>query len=282
MRKPGLELVVVLAIATPLQVAEAEPSSAPPCTLEPGPTRAVAAVIDGETVRLDDGVEVRLIGSLAPSAFDAGIDGATASWPPAVEAKAALAALAEGKSVSLGFSGLRADRHGRVLAQLVLKDAAGDVWVQGRMVAQGHARAYALPESDGCATALADRERAARASGLGLWSNAAYQVRPADRPSELARYRHTFQLVRGHVEKARNTRSLTILELASNERPPATEDVSQKGAFHVVWPHRMAVTAGLARPADWQGKNVLVRGWIEITGGPEIEISGKGQIEIED
>ena len=36
------------------------------CGLEAGPERSVAAVLDGETVRLDDGKVVRLIGALAP------------------------------------------------------------------------------------------------------------------------------------------------------------------------------------------------------------------------
>ena len=39
--------------------------------LEAGPTRSVARVLDGETVALDDGTELRLIGALAPRAIDA-------------------------------------------------------------------------------------------------------------------------------------------------------------------------------------------------------------------
>src|SRR5581483_9604137 len=41
----------------------------PACAgLEEGPTRSVARIIDGETVALDDGSELRLIGALAPRA----------------------------------------------------------------------------------------------------------------------------------------------------------------------------------------------------------------------
>ncbi len=43
-----------------------------PCTLEPGPVRTVTRIVDGETLVLDDGKVVRLIGALAPRARDAG------------------------------------------------------------------------------------------------------------------------------------------------------------------------------------------------------------------
>ena len=45
--------------------------------LETGPMRTVARVIDGETVALDDGTELRLIGALTPRALDAGAEPGT-------------------------------------------------------------------------------------------------------------------------------------------------------------------------------------------------------------
>ena len=128
-------------------VAVAQPAVTLPCALEPGPTRAVVEVVDGETLRLDDRVEVRLIGALAPRAADAGSQ-AEAAWRPAKESQAALAALVLGQSVALAFAGPRADRYGRVLAHLFVGDGDAQVWVQGRLVELGHARAYSLPGSD--------------------------------------------------------------------------------------------------------------------------------------
>ena len=250
-----------------------------PCTLEPGPTRAVAAVLDGETVRLDDGIEVRLIGALTPRATDGGAEGGAAAWPPETEARAALERLVDGRSVALAFAGPRADRYGRVLAHLFVEQASEQVWVQGRLVETGHARAYSLAGSDACIGALLARERGARNTGLGLWSHAAYQVRPADRPTELARYRHTFQVVRGRVERGRGTRGLAILELASGERAAAAEGTSQRGAFRVVWRWAVGRSAALDQPDLWRGRNVVIRGWIEARGGPEIEIMAAGQLE---
>jgi len=253
-----------------------------PCTLEPGPTRTVAEVMDGETVRLDDGIEVRLMGMLAPRPRDAGMADAASAWPPAERARAALAALVGGRSVALAFGGERSDRYGRVLAHLVVERDGEQVWVQGLLVETGHARADALAGGDPCFAPLVARERKARQDGIGLWVDAAYQVRPGDRPTELSRYRHTFQLVRGRIERVRRTRSLVIAELASAERPAAPEGRSQWNAFHVVWRSSRASALGLDAADSLIGRNIIVRGWIEDNRGPEIEIVVAGQLEPEE
>lgn len=279
--KLALAVLAALAALVMPSVARAQSATLLPCALEPGPTRAVAAVLDGDTVRLDDGIEARLVGALAPRASDAGTD-TSAPWPPASDARTALEGLVAGQSVALAFAGPRADRYGRVLAHLFLGTAETQIWVQGRLIEMGHARAVAWPESDACVGALLERERRARDAGLGLWSHAAYQIRPADRPSELGRYQFTYQLVRGRVERARQGRGLTILELASNERRAVEPGRSQYGAFRVVWRSEAARHAGLEKATNLSGRNILVRGWIGTRFGPEIEITAAGQLEIED
>lgn len=256
-----------------------------PCVsaLEAGPTRAVARAIDGETVLLDDGVEVRLIGALAPRARDAGLGVSVANWPPASAAHEALETLVGGRSVALAFASKhRSDRYGRVLAHLVVQLDTEQIWVQGRLVETGQARAYALPGGEPCLAALVALERKARTAGLGLWSHAAYQIRPADRPTELARYRHTFQLVRGRVERVRETRGLEIIELTSGERPAAAEGKSQWDAFHVIWRKAVMGDSPLGKTKELVGRNVLVRGWIDDRRGPEVELVAASQLELEE
>lgn len=277
----GLALTFVQGVILPGE-ARAQAAVTLGCNLEPGPSRAVAGIVDGETLRLDDGVEVRLIGALAPRAGDAGADESVAQvWPPEIAARDALAALVAGQSVALAFAGRRADRYGRVLAHVFISRDGTDVWVQGWLVEEGLARAYSLPESDACLGALLERERRAREANRGMWAHAAYQVRPADRPTELSRYRHTFQLVRGRVERATRG-NLSILDLANSERPPAADGGSQRGAFRVVWRRDIARSASLESAERLKGRNILVRGWIEVRAGPEIEIVATGQIETED
>lgn len=279
-RLPSLAVTALLVCAGH---AIAQGSAPLPCALEPGPTRAIAAVIDGENVRLDDGIELRLLGVLAPRASDAGASSGVASWPPANDARRALQALVDGRSVALGFAGPRNDRYGRVLAHLFVDLGGQQVWVQGRLAERGQVRAHAQPRNpDPCHAELVALERRARWSGLGLWSHAAYQVRPADRPSELSRYRYSFQLVRGRIERARMTRRLAVLELASSEQAPAPEGRSQWGALHVIWRRSTADKLRLPDPTTLVGRNVLVRGWIGEHRGPEIELVAPGQLEFED
>lgn len=280
-RLRALRLLVATAGTLAPLPAEAQPAATLPCAFEPGPARAVAEVLDGETVRLDDNIEVRLVGALAPRAADADAR-ADLEWPPETEARRALTTLVAGRTVSLAFLGERADRYERVLAHLFVGEGDGQTWVQGRLVETGHARAYALPGSDGCIGELLKRERQARQSGLGLWSHAAYQVRPADRPTEVERYRFTFQLVRGRVERARQSGGLAVLELASGERAPAEAGGSQRGAFRVTWKRNGWRSAGLSRVEAYEGRSVLVRGWIDVVRGPEIEVQSAGQLEIDD
>jgi len=262
--------------------AAAQAAATLPCTLEPGPTRAVAGVRDADTLRLDDGMELRLLGIAAPRASDAGAEAGGKQWPPETDARRFLERLVTGRGLALAFAGPRTDRYGRVLAHGFMREDEADVWLQGRLVEAGMARASPLPESDACMQALIARERSARSAGLGLWSHAAYQVRPADRPGELALYRHTLQLVRGRIERARTTRSLAVLELASSERPPAAEGTGQPGALRIVWRRQVGRTLGLDQPQALIGRNVIVRGWIETRFGPEIEIAAAGQLELED
>src|SRR5690349_22284561 len=91
-------------------------TSPTPCTLEPGPTHTVARVLDGETLVLDDGTAVRLIGALAPRARDAGAQSGT--WPPEIRATKFLSDLVLGKTVKLAFGGRKRDRYRRSLAQV--------------------------------------------------------------------------------------------------------------------------------------------------------------------
>ena len=240
------------------------------CQLEPGPTRAVVRVIDGMTLELDDRTVVRLTAVLTPRSEDTGAT--RTAWAPEAASHKALAALVEGKSVVLAFSGRRADRYGRTLAHIFVREVDGKVWVQGRLAETGHARVLAAPESDACLTPLLAREAAARREKLGLWSHAAYQVHPASRPSELARFNGTLALVSGRIARVKPGRQTTIIDLQSDERDGRS--------LRLIVPRQGRALADFGKPALAAGKAVLVRGWIEIgpRGLPEIVILARGQL----
>ena len=251
------------------------------CGLEAGPDRAVAAVLDGETVKLDDGKDVRLVGTLSPRAGDVGA--LRGAWPPEEAARAALAEWLVGRAVALAFAGRREDRFGRVLAHLFIHDGENKVWVQARLVERGLARASTSPGNEACIGHLVERENAARMAGLGLWASGGYAVRPADRPTELGRYQGRWELVRGAVEAVSGTQALVFVDLVSNEGSAVNEaDPSRPRRTRITWRRSIERSLGLAGPArTLVGRDVLVRGWVDVRyGAPEIEILTPGQIEV--
>lgn len=245
-------------------------AEAPRCELELGPVRAVVRVLDGETLALDDGSQVRLIGALAPRALDAGADEGT--WPLAEAAKSALEELSLGRSVELGFAGRRTDRYGRMMAQVFVRTDDKRLWLQGEMLRQGHARAYALPGSSDCLDDLVAAEKQAREARLGLWGHASYQIRPANRHWELLRFRSTYQLVEGEVLATADVRGRIYLNFGEDWRQDFTITVQPSN-------RRQFAEAGMDLLA-LKGRRVLVRGWIERRGGPLIEVYHPAQLEI--
>ncbi len=233
------------------------------CELEEGPRLAVARVVDVETLRLDDGREVRLIGALAPRAFDTGA--ATRHWPAEEEARAALERLVLGRTVELAFARHRLDRYGRLVAHVFVVGASPEdrVWVQGALLEAGHARSYALPGAAECQDLLRAREDVARTAGLGLWRNAAYAIRDAARPFDLLRHRATFQIVEGRVRHVAKVGSRIYLNFGDDWRRDFTIGV------------RTGRSTAAAGAIDWptlEGARVRVRGWIDRRNGPFIEL----------
>jgi endonuclease YncB( thermonuclease family) len=239
--------------------------------LEAGPTRTVTRILDGETVALDDGTELRLIGALAPRAIDVGAE--PGAWAAERRTRDDLQALVFGKSIELAFGGERMDRYGRLQAHAFLTEGDGRRWVQGHLLEHGLARAYALARNRACSTELLAAERAAREARRGLWAEAAYQVRSPARPPELLRYRTTFQIVEGRIVRVAQVRGVIYLNFGRNWRQ-AFAIALRSGDRGLLGDH-----AG--NPNALEGRSVRVRGWIERRGGaPVIDLSSGGMIEV--
>jgi endonuclease YncB( thermonuclease family) len=243
--------------------------------LEPGPARTVTRILDGETVALDDGTELRLLGALAPRAIDADAD--AGAWPAETAAVAALRALLAGKSVELRFAAgsERKDRYGRLQAHaFLIGDGDGPRWVQGMLLQQGLARAYAPPGARRCSAALLAAEQPAREARLGLWADAAYQVRSAEKPADLLRYRASFQLVEGTIVRVGQTRGRIYLNFARDWRHGFSVSLKRDDAG-------LLGEAYAGNPRGLEGLKVRVRGWIEErSGAPVIDLSAGGLIEV--
>lgn len=238
------------------------------CSLAHEERHLATRAADGETIRLSDGRDVRLGGVLAPHA-PAGV--AAESWIPSAQAQAFLTNLVSGRNIELAFASARTDRHGRLLAQAFVEDAGSWRWVQGELLAHGHARASALPGEGACLAAMLSLEAAAREARRGLWSNAAYEVRKAERTGDLMRERSEFVVVEGRIESAAEHGRRLYLNFGADWHTD----------FTVTVPPRLVRAAPEAARAllALEGRLVRVRGWIERRNGPSIEIADVGEVE---
>ncbi|HEV7275571.1 MAG TPA: thermonuclease family protein [Devosiaceae bacterium] len=237
--------------------------------LRDGPRGVVTGVTDGDTVVLDSGMVVRLIGMQAPK-LPLGREGFE-SWPKAEEAKQALEELVLGKAVILRHGGEATDRHGRALGHLFLADES-QAWVQEAMVAQGLARVYSFPDNRACLAELMAAESRARAMRLGIWTDPYYTVRRADRPAALAERAGHYELVEGRVLLADEAGSRTYLNFGRYWKEDFTVVIEGRAS-------RLFAESGLD-PLQLGGALLRVRGWVDNDDGPRIEVTHPEQIEV--
>ncbi len=232
--------------------------------LQAGGSGTVAEVIDGDTVRLDDGREVRLVGLQAPK-LPLGRKG-FAEWPLAETARQALAELTRGHIVRLAYGGARLDRYRRVLAHLFV---GTDTWLQGEMLSRGLARVYTFPDNRALAAEMLAREAAARRDRRGIWGHPFYRLRTAE---TVRRDEGTFQIVEDRVLRAARVRDRVFLNFAKDWREDFTVEIAAE---------RLAsfAAAGLD-PLALEGAHIRVRGWIKTWNGPLIEATHPEQIEV--
>jgi micrococcal nuclease len=256
-------------IAAALLFAAAGAHAADTCDLPPEREAKVARVLDGQTVRLEGGETVRLVGALAPEA-PAFWKGET-PWRASERARHALEKLVQGRTVRLASAGREKDRRGRLLAHLFLIDGERSIWVQGRLMDEGNARAYSLPGSRACVRALQAREMRARAGRRGLWGDPFYAIADAGKPEALGPRRFSFQIVEGTVLSVAETRNWTFLNLGPDYRTDFTVAVAARD--------RKAFKGSDVELKALEGARVRVRGWIERWNGPVIKATHPEQIE---
>lgn len=137
----------------------------------PPPEALVVQVGDGDTVTLEGGQKVRLLGIDAPELER---EGQPADFL-AHKAKAELAKLIQGQRVRLEYDQLRYDRYGRLLAYLFMPDGA---LVNAGLVRRGLARVYIFPPNTRYQDALLAAQREAIEARRGLWQQALKQDEP--------------------------------------------------------------------------------------------------------
>ncbi|MBO6784159.1 MAG: thermonuclease family protein [Alphaproteobacteria bacterium] len=232
--------------------------------LDHGPRAVVTDVVDGDTVVLDNGREVRLVGIQAPK-LPLGRPGFE-KWPLADASKAALEKLVLGRTVTLAYGGARVDRYNRLLAHLFTEDGT---WIQGRLLGDGMARVYSFPDNRALVHEMLAREGHAREARDGIWALPYYVVLDTEAS---AAHVDRFALVEGRVLETARVRGRTFLNFGPDWRTDFTIAISAKN-----W--KSFAAQGISHE-DYAGRRVRVRGWLKSRNGPMIDVTHPEQIEV--
>ena len=232
--------------------------------LADGGVALVVEIVDGDTLLLDDGRQVRLVGIQAPK-LPLG-RAHVPKWPLADDAKAVLAGLTLNRRVRLSYGGRRLDRYKRALAHL--HDERGR-WVQGELLRRGMARVYSFRDNRALVPEMLALERAARADGRGIWGLDWYGVRDA---TQSPQFLHSFQLVTGRVREVAVVRGRAYLNFGADWRSDFTVTIGPRDRR--LFDREGVDYRGLA------GRRIRVRGWLKDFNGPRIEATHPEQIEV--
>lgn len=212
----------------------------------------VAEIGDGRTLRLKDGREVRL------AAIEASAD------------SAALAALAQNRTLTLKAGAEASDRYGRIVAFAFLAGMAQSL--QESLLAAGQARVSARIGTKSCAQALLTVEKQARAARRGLWADPNFAPLPADDYRRLRAETGRFVLVEGKVLSVRESGATIYVNFGRR----FTRDLS----LTILRRLRAGFTATGIEPETLEGRRIRVRGWLEQRRGPIIAVDAPEQIEV--
>ncbi len=163
----------------------------------------VEYVYDGDTVKLADGLRVRLLNLNAPEVETR----ARRGEPGGEQAKEALKALVQNQRVRLEFDVERQDKYGRTLAYLFTADG---IHVNVELVRRGLAWANLHPPNLKYAEAILAAQREAERLKRGIWGMDAY----APQPIEVLRHKKLYGWHRfvGKMKRIKTLRKFVRLE----------------------------------------------------------------------
>ena len=241
---------------------------------------AIDGTIDGDTLRLADGRELRLAAIGVPLPARQHPEAATSSASDrraaavaalAEEARQTLAALTDRREAQIYYEERRNDRYGRIVAHVVVTSGPGaaDLWLEAELARRGLARVETTRDTAAAAAPLLAAEAEARVAKRGLWALPEFQVRDA---GDLGRWRDSVQVVGGHIAATHKSPGRTWLEFAGARGQALELDIPAAA-------NRLFRAASMDPPA-LVGTDVRVRGWLRWQNGPIIEVDHPAQIEL--
>lgn len=217
----------------------------------------VAHIYDGDTLRLDDGRRIRVLGINSP---ETGGEHSRAE-PLGAEAKRlAQAFFRSDKKVQLVFDQQKRDRYGRYLAHVY--DAKGRS-LAAHLLAEGLAFHILVPPNATSAECLRQQESKARFADKGVWRENYWRARNV---AGLSLKDNGFLRVRGRVTKITEGRDVwleldgpLVLKIAASDK--SRFDRHQ-------W-------------RDWRGKTLEVTGWVVNRSSAETKKKGFKPLQLQ-
>lgn len=235
---------------------------APAQTAEKSPLHAVKHVIDGDTIVLDDGEHVRLVGIQAPEIAHKDSPG----QPYGPEATEALKKLIGQSRIRVEPAAEPRDRHGRLLAYLYPEK--GDM-LQLAMVKSGAAMVYSFPNNTAHISEFLKAEAAARAAGKGLWQLPAYRPLTAETAGQGD---GQYRVVEGVIRHVAKVKGHWYLNFGEDWKTDFTIFIDRKNVKRF--------SSSDLHPQDWEGRRIRIHGWIFPKNGPMIELTHPQQMEL--
>jgi len=202
-------------------------------------------VYDGDTVRLEDGRKVRLIGIDTPEVFSKKRAIASDIKDSGERAKAALQKQLKltNNRVSLSYGKQRFDRYGRTLAHVFLSNGRN---LQAWLISKGYAIAFTIPPNDKMSHCYIKQELLAQQSQSGIWQMTQYQVKRSYQLSGDVQGLHRLQGKVSRVLERKNRLSLILDEKV--ELNIYKEDLYLFNKYQL---------------SQLQNKAIRVRGWVK-------------------
>jgi len=204
----------------------------------------VSTVYDGDTVRLEDGRKVRLIGIDTPEIFSK-----KRHIPSEIKASGQRARRALQQQlnkadmrVGLDYGQQQFDRYGRTLAHVFTSEGIN---LQAYLIRQGHAIAFTTPPNDRLSDCYMQQEVLARKAKREIWQLEQYQLLQI---SQLDKAKQGFQRLQGKVTQLKKTSKHITLVIGG---------ILSVRIYKKDWPN-----FSLHQLNTLQGKRIRVRGWL--------------------
>jgi endonuclease YncB( thermonuclease family) len=241
---------------------ETERVPGPPPPGEASGQVELVAIRDGERLLLKEGEPLRFAAIRAPYPP---IGQQPGRWPPVQVLSRRIKELADEGLILYPAGG--SDRYGDRLANLwSLKEEA---WLAEVLAGEGLALVAPAVLFDPEYGPVTAAERAARETGLGIWSNPMHRVLCAGEAQEGI---DQLRVVQGRIRETRVAAGFLYLNFGADWRRDFTLRLKAgRGA-------RRAEQLLLAR--DLQDHVLEVRGWLYFRGGPMIDLDNLGRISI--